>query len=81
MKKLVVIAVLMTTIGAVAQTPAAPPPMTKPGMTLTTTAFDDGGIIPNKYTQAAGNCAAVCWHLTWSIAQDGVVNVSLILDE
>ena len=59
MKKLVVIAVLMTTMGAVAQTPAAPPPMAKPGLTLTTTAFDDGGIIPNKYTQAAENGAPV----------------------
>ncbi len=27
----------------------APP---RPGLTLTTTAFEDGGVIPNKYTQA-----------------------------
>jgi hypothetical protein len=52
MKKSVLIAVLVTSVGAMAQTPAAPPPMAKPGLTLTTPAFDDGGIIPNKYTQA-----------------------------
>ena len=45
MKRLLMIGVLMSTMGAVAQTPAAaPPPMAKPGLTLTTTAFDDGGI-------------------------------------
>ena len=81
MKKLVVIAVLMTTIGAVAQTPAAPPPMTKPGMTLTTTAFDDGGIIPNKYTQAAENGAPVSPKLTWTNVPDGVVSFALILHD
>ena len=31
----------------------APPP--RPGLTLTTSAFEDGGIIPNKYTQADPN--------------------------
>jgi Raf kinase inhibitor-like YbhB/YbcL family protein len=81
MKQLAVIAVLMTTIGAVAQTPAAPPPMTKPGMTLTTTAFDDGGVIPNKYTQAAENGAAVSPKLTWTNVPDGVVSFALILHD
>lgn len=36
-----------------------------PGLTLTTTAWQDGGIIPDKYTQAAG-AAAVSPALTWS---------------
>jgi Raf kinase inhibitor-like YbhB/YbcL family protein len=35
MKKLAVIAVLMSTMGAMAQTPAAPQPMAKPGLTWT----------------------------------------------
>ena len=48
MKKYAWIAVLMTTMGAVAQTPAAPPPMAKPGLTLTSTGFDDGGITAKK---------------------------------
>jgi Raf kinase inhibitor-like YbhB/YbcL family protein len=82
MKKLAVMAVLMTTVGAVAQTPAAPPPaMTTPGLTLTTTAFDDGGIIPNKYTQAATNGAPVSPKLTWTNVPDGVVSFVLILHD
>src|SRR6202453_1486385 len=82
MKKLMVIAVLMSTMAAVAQTPAAaPPPITKPGMTLTTTAFDDGGIIPNKYTQAAENGAPVSPKLTWSNVPDVVVSFALILHD
>jgi Raf kinase inhibitor-like YbhB/YbcL family protein len=77
-----VIAALMSTVGAVAQTPAAaPPPMTKPGFTLTTTAFDDGGIIPNKHTQAAENGAPVSPHLTWTNVPDGVVSFALILHD
>jgi Raf kinase inhibitor-like YbhB/YbcL family protein len=76
MKTFMSIAVLMATMGAVAQTPAA-----KPGFTLTTTAFDDGGIIPNKYTQAAENGAPVSPHLTWTNVPDGVVSFALILHD
>ena len=36
-----------------------------PGLTLTTTAFQDGAMIPEKYTQAAGP-AAVSPALTWT---------------
>ena len=36
-----------------------------PGLTLTTTAFQDGGIIPDRYTAAAG-ANAVSPALTWS---------------
>jgi Raf kinase inhibitor-like YbhB/YbcL family protein len=75
------IAVMMTTMGAVAQTPAAPPPMAKPGLTLTSPAFDDGGIIPNKYTQAAENGTPVSPKLTWSNVPDGVVSFALILHD
>src|SRR5271165_2564790 len=81
MKKYALIAVLMTTMGAVAQTPAAPPPMAKPGLTLTSTAFDDGGIIPNKYTQAAENGTPVSPKLTWTNLPDGVVSFALILHD
>ncbi len=81
MKKFVLIAVLVTALGAVAQTPAAPPPMAKPGLTLTTPAFDDGGIIPNKYTQSAENGAPVSPKLTWTNVPDGVVSFALILHD
>ncbi len=79
MKKLVLMAVLMGSMGAMAQAPAAPPPMAKPGLTLTTPAFDDGGIIPNKYTQAAESGAAVSPKLTWTNVPDGVVSFAIIL--
>src|SRR5579884_2493388 len=36
----------------------------RPGLTLTTSAFEDGGIIPDKYTQAASN--PVSPKLEWS---------------
>lgn len=36
-----------------------------PGLTLTTTSFQDGGIIPDKYTQQVGD-AAVSPELSWS---------------
>jgi Raf kinase inhibitor-like YbhB/YbcL family protein len=79
MKKYAWIALLMTAMGAVAQTPAAPPPMAKPGLTLTTTAFEDGGIIPNKHTQAAESGTAVSPRLSWTNVPDGVVSFALIL--
>ena len=79
MKNLAVLAVLMSTISGVAQTPAAPPP-TQPGMTLTSPAFEDGGVIPNKYTSAAENGATpVSPKLTWSHVPDGVVSFALLV--
>jgi Raf kinase inhibitor-like YbhB/YbcL family protein len=59
------------------QTPAAPAP-TKPRLTLTTDAFEDGGIIPNKFTMAAEG-TAVSPKLTWSNVPDGTVSFALIL--
>ncbi len=79
MNKLTVIAVLMSTIGAAAQTPAAPAPTpTKPRLTLTATAFEDGGIIPDMYTQAATG-TPVSPHLVWSNVPDGTVSFALLL--
>ena len=37
------------------QTAPPPGPSSAPGLTLTTTAFDDGSIIPPKFTQAVAN--------------------------
>jgi Raf kinase inhibitor-like YbhB/YbcL family protein len=47
------------------------------GMTLATTAFADGGIIPDKYTEAAG-AAAVSPQLSWTHVPDGVVTFVLL---
>jgi Raf kinase inhibitor-like YbhB/YbcL family protein len=48
---------------ASAQTPAAPPTApARPPLTLTTTAFPDGGLIPPKYTQAGEQVSpALAW--------------------
>jgi Raf kinase inhibitor-like YbhB/YbcL family protein len=80
MKKLAAIAVLMSTMGAAAQTPAAAPAPTKPRLTLSTSAFDDGGIIPDMYTQAATG-TPVSPHLVWSNVPDGTVSFALILHD
>src|SRR3954447_13461179 len=58
-------------------TPATPP---KPGLTLTTSAFEDGGIIPNKYTMSATG-AAVSPKLTWTHVPDGTVSFALISND
>jgi len=78
MKKLALIAVLLSTIGAAGQTPATPAAPTKPRLTLTTTAFEDGGIIPDMYTQAATG-TPVSPHLVWSNVPDGTVSFALLL--
>jgi Raf kinase inhibitor-like YbhB/YbcL family protein len=70
---------MMCTAGALAQAPAASTP-NKPGLTLTTSAFEDGGIIPNKYTMAAEG-TAVSPKLTWDHVPDGTVSFALILHD
>jgi Raf kinase inhibitor-like YbhB/YbcL family protein len=71
----------VATIGLVAQPPASatPRPPAKPGLTLTTPAFEDGGIIPNKYTIAASPATAVSPELAWTHVPDGTVSFALIL--
>lgn len=79
MKKLMMAALMMCTAGALAQAPAALP-QNKPGLTLTTSAFEDGGIIPNKYTMAAEG-TAVSPKLTWDHVPEGTVSFALILHD
>jgi Raf kinase inhibitor-like YbhB/YbcL family protein len=62
-----------------AQTPPAPTP-TKPRLTLTTGGFADGGVIPNKFTQAAEG-TPVSPKLMWSYVPDGTVSFALILHD
>jgi Raf kinase inhibitor-like YbhB/YbcL family protein len=65
--------------GAMAQTPPAPAP-TKPRLTLTTDAFEDGGIIPNKFTMAAEG-TPVSPKLTWTYVPDETISFALILHD
>ena len=78
------IAILTLTFGSVVfaqqtQPPPAPAP-TKPRLTLTTDAFEDGGIIPNKFTMAAEG-TPVSPKLTWTFVPDGTVSFALILHD
>src|SRR5271155_3718286 len=67
--------------GATAQTPPTPAPVpTKPRLALTTDAFEDGGIIPNKFTMAADG-TPVSPKLTWTYVPDGTVSFALILHD
>jgi phosphatidylethanolamine-binding protein (PEBP) family uncharacterized protein len=65
--------------GAIAQTPSAPVP-TKPRLTLTTDAFEDGGIIPNKFTMAAEG-TPVSPRLTWTYVPDATLSFALLLHD
>lgn len=71
--------VAMSSVAVMAQTPSAPAP-TKPRLALTTSEFEDGGIIPNKFTQAADG-APVSPALTWTNVPDGTVSFALILHD
>src|SRR4051812_38521849 len=56
-------ALLLASGPALAQAPAAPATPPPPPFTLTSTSFQDGGVIPDKYTQAVA--APISPALSW----------------
>ena len=82
MKTLATALLALSTLTTLAQTPAPPTAQRRPRIAIadTTTAFEDGGIIPDKYTEAATG-DAVSPHLSWSNVPEGVVSYALILHD
>jgi Raf kinase inhibitor-like YbhB/YbcL family protein len=80
--------VLISAVGVMAQAPSTQAPtQTAPAaapaharMTLTSNGFEDGGIIPNKFTMAADG-APVSPELMWTNVPDGVVTFTLIVHD
>src|SRR5262249_61484403 len=52
----------------------------RPPLIMTTTAWEDGGVIPDKYTQAAG-ASAPSPELKWSQAPPGTQSFVLLMHD
>lgn len=79
MKSWIASLVMLSAAAAMGQTSSAKAP-TRPRLTLTTDAFQDGGVIPNKFTMAAEG-TPVSPRLTWAYVPDGSVSFALILHD
>jgi Raf kinase inhibitor-like YbhB/YbcL family protein len=80
--KLVSTLLLATSIVATAYAQQAAAPAkapARPGLTLTSSSFEDGGIIPNKFTQA--DPAPVSPKLDWTNVPQGAVTFALIMHD
>lgn len=72
-------ALLLASGPALAQAPAAPATPPPPPFTLTSTSFQDGGVIPDKYTQAVP--APVSPALSWVNTPAGTASFALIMHD
>jgi Raf kinase inhibitor-like YbhB/YbcL family protein len=82
MKRIVIVSALFMSISLLsnAQTPAPAPAPAFPPMTLTSTAFPDGGIVPVKYSQAAPDAkpgGGTSPELTWTNIPPGTQSLLL----
>src|SRR5882757_9048380 len=75
-RSLLIGAMLLAAGPALAQAPATPPPA---AMSLTSSSFADGAIIPDKYTQAVP--APVSPALAWTNAPAATQSFALIVDD
>lgn len=82
MRKFLGCIVLLSTllIAQGVQGQAAHPAVRPTGLTLTTTAFEDGGIIPDKYTVNA-EATPVSPALEWSHVPPGTVSFALVMHD
>lgn len=80
MQTVLKIAIPLVLLAASAAMGADPAPPAPPPMSLTSTSFTDGGIIPNKFTWAS-TVAPVSPALAWENAPAGTVSFALILHD
>ena len=69
----------LASLGSAFAQPKGGHPPAGPGLTLTSPDFEDGGVIPNKYTQAVPD--AVSPQLEWTHVPAGTVSFALILHD
>ena len=74
-RRIAISAVLLAASAAMADPPPAPPPMS-----LTSSSFADGGIIPDKYSWAS-SVAPVSPALAWQNAPAGTASFALIVHD
>ena len=77
--KILIIAAICTLGSASAQQQAQPKGPPRPGLTLSSPGFEDGGVIPNKFTQA--DASPVSPKLEWTNVPAGVVTFALIMHD